>query len=697
VHFTSSDVLAEIAQVWKKWLGRRGCISVKQMHSARKAEYVRSGLSNRMSEYDSDPSYVLSRILSGEDNEDIATYEIPEVVSYVKSGNCYAEHVFDLNLTRSSITANLTLFEREDWVYSVEWCTLPFRSYNLIKKLSTDSTKQAGVGKRVCDGIRSEHFKSCPFLATCVQQFSMWVQSASAILNDDAAAISFTFNNQHALAFCRSQSSYQFDVIFSSNLMGHLGPSNLVPPALPLLKPEGLLFTTTFHHDDVAHTVEDYVSVCFGFNYKLLPEILGIRFIEGDSTDPANILKQLNMGHKLLIWSEVPRKEGEAINSLPSLQLGNITEGIANSIVDSTAALVPILNTNPNRPLVVYNSNIETAMFMLQKFKSLARLCSDNECQFWEPVCSSLRAFPVFRPFLAGLKTQALLNGLHMHFGFFCPLCQGIPVEKFVGLFCAKLLLPLDVLYSSAHFMALIHSSPRLMLQDESKLSLDDLSDNNLTVIDAIDGIVDGMILKLKFFAPLHYATNDCYVTIVRFLFREGGGSIIHVELPATRIRTLLVEFERYSFSQAPGARASNSVCNSTRDGCTSAESQSSRHTLVEPAALAKSQPEERCSSCNKLGIMSTCKQCKRARYCDVECQAKHWRRHKHDCRVSAMMRAIRHLNMLPSLPVESMHCAFCDSTPSELKACTRCKKAKYCGKECQRKHWNVHKDSCSK
>ena len=39
--------------------------------------------------------------------------------------------------------------------------------------------------------------------------------------------------------------------------------------------------------------------------------------------------------------------------------------------------------------------------------------------------------------------------------------------------------------------------------------------------------------------------------------------------------------------------------------------------------------------------------------------------------------------------------CSFCDQVSAKLKKCARCHKAEYCGRECQLKHWPMHKSSC--
>ena len=42
--------------------------------------------------------------------------------------------------------------------------------------------------------------------------------------------------------------------------------------------------------------------------------------------------------------------------------------------------------------------------------------------------------------------------------------------------------------------------------------------------------------------------------------------------------------------------------------------------------------------------------------------------------------------------------CSFCGKQePKKLRKCTRCGKAQYCGIECQKKHWKDHKKDCRK
>jgi len=40
--------------------------------------------------------------------------------------------------------------------------------------------------------------------------------------------------------------------------------------------------------------------------------------------------------------------------------------------------------------------------------------------------------------------------------------------------------------------------------------------------------------------------------------------------------------------------------------------------------------------------------------------------------------------------------CSQCGKQGVELKRCSRCKKVSYCGAECQKMAWNLHKDACN-
>ena len=91
------------------------------------------------------------------------------------------------------------------------------------------------------------------------------------------------------------------------------------------------------------------------------------------------------------------------------------------------------------------------------------------------------------------------------------------------------------------------------------------------------------------------------------------------------------------------------------------------------------------CHSCyTSSSSLKPCTRCKLAKYCDMSCQEKDWPKHKLVCMPVKVDDATTRET-----------CSFCNTIPSPLKACTRCKKAKYCGVSCQKKDWPKHKLVC--
>lgn len=41
--------------------------------------------------------------------------------------------------------------------------------------------------------------------------------------------------------------------------------------------------------------------------------------------------------------------------------------------------------------------------------------------------------------------------------------------------------------------------------------------------------------------------------------------------------------------------------------------------------------------------------------------------------------------------------CSHCDKAPSSLKQCVKCMSVSYCDRDCQRAHWETHKQDCSR
>lgn len=81
------------------------------------------------------------------------------------------------------------------------------------------------------------------------------------------------------------------------------------------------------------------------------------------------------------------------------------------------------------------------------------------------------------------------------------------------------------------------------------------------------------------------------------------------------------------------------------------------------------------------------CSQCKRIAFCSEKCNDDHWAVHREECG--------KHLDSKHRINfTSSISCGYCFRDNAE-KQCTRCHKARYCNVECQKKHWKVHKESC--
>lgn len=555
VNFTSSTCLAEISLVWKTWLEKK--YAVKQMHFSR-LQLLKQNLnvSDFLFSYTARTTYVHC------DTVDSVMKKIhvrkPEVTAYIESGNCYAEHVLNVELLNSPTTVNPTLYERFDGRYTLHYESMPFIGYYHTVEFSPDALVSAGVDKSDDTMlVQSKSFSSLPFLANSVQQFSIWVQSTSKVFNVEDNLVSFTFNNQHAVSFCQdllfndfsklNVCGNQFDVIHSSNLIDHLGPPNLILPAISLLKPDGLLYTCSLIYQRYVTSINEYLNLCFGFDCKLLPVILGICCIDHEGEEysspvkikpfPFNIMRQF----RNLIWKKVSAQPFE-ISRLPQLVPGNITDALFNSIEVSTSSF--LTTSSEDGKAILNNLSIETGIHVLQKFRSLVSTeLSNNDFQFWKPLSSALHR--KLKPFIYCLQTQSFLHNLHLHLTVTednCPMCKHSAINEHIGLFCAEAPLPIEDC-EKPHFLVLIHQSSSSNAQH---LCNEAMRGNNVHIFDCMDGIVQDKTLKLKFFAPLNFMVQDYKLTLALFGVRPN----ITTVLPAKYMKDLQIDFAQYSFSQ---------------------------------------------------------------------------------------------------------------------------------------------------
>jgi hypothetical protein len=109
---------------------------------------------------------------------------------------------------------------------------------------------------------------------------------------------------------------------------------------------------------------------------------------------------------------------------------------------------------------------------------------------------------------------------------------------------------------------------------------------------------------------------------------------------------------------------------------------------LVKPTSVVRQDRscDVKCGACGKAAKkLSVCSGCEKTQYCGLACQKKHWPVHKRAC---GQKYASGH---------GELKCGACSKTGMELSACGGCEKTQYCGVACQRKHWPVHQKACGK
>ena len=92
---------------------------------------------------------------------------------------------------------------------------------------------------------------------------------------------------------------------------------------------------------------------------------------------------------------------------------------------------------------------------------------------------------------------------------------------------------------------------------------------------------------------------------------------------------------------------------------------------------------------CKKMGIFR-CSRCKNVFYCSKQCQKKDWKVHKDSCREKLKT------NEDPTSTekfTEACHNEMCAKIGALI--CSQCKSVGYCSKECQKLDWRKHKLSC--
>ena len=122
------------------------------------------------------------------------------------------------------------------------------------------------------------------------------------------------------------------------------------------------------------------------------------------------------------------------------------------------------------------------------------------------------------------------------------------------------------------------------------------------------------------------------------------------------------------------------------------------------------------CAQCGQHGVSLKCSRCLQVSYCGAECQKVAWKGHKKSC--ASLNDLLKKVQATPALleghtekevlamaatmakakevTTAKACCSHCGKQGEDLKRCLRCKLASYCGAECQRAGWKMHKKSCA-
>ena len=103
------------------------------------------------------------------------------------------------------------------------------------------------------------------------------------------------------------------------------------------------------------------------------------------------------------------------------------------------------------------------------------------------------------------------------------------------------------------------------------------------------------------------------------------------------------------------------------------------------------------CNKCNMLlptKSKNNCGICKCAWYCNSDCQTQDWNSHKIYCK------SIEKKKISLTLPCSCVRsilkkCSFCNASVDRHLSCSFCRKDVYCNRDCQVKHYKIHKKKC--
>ena len=580
VKFSSSDTLRDVRQMWIMWHKREvGVKSVRRMNKDRLAE-----LQAKIPDMEGACSGVIIGSLCTLHMDSIpnSTQECMkhEVREYMKTGTSFAEDVLvnPAGATMGKTNINLTFYEREDGKYTTHYGSVPFKCFYHTVQFSKQQLRGAGVARSTAEQLLVEdsHFESLPFLSNSVQQFALWLRSSAntlkqSISSNSAPSITFTFHCSDAIDFCVHLQSPAlatnlkcatcFDLVYSSNLADHLALPNLVLAVLPLIKPGGLLFTTTLLYKMIAPTAEECINILFGIDIELIPVVLGVRCINHEghsySSEVSIQPRPFEYGHminvkqwrKLLIW--------EKPNCLPLKHPALLSkyDVIAVNLCSAVCSVATPLMKNVKGHGTINHLCVETAMLMLHTFAS--RVEDDTSSYlFWHPLAALILKRLDIVSYLHCLQTQALLHGIHLHLTVdenVCPLCLSTPLTSYLSMIKVEVEIPQRTFTPT--FLVYIHQGSSI-IEEAANLHLHVVATQNpdIHIIDSVNGVSEDKQLSLYFYVPLSLIIGKYNFTVVSYVRGQVFEDEINVPtiLITKRLEDCRMAALSYSFLQTP-------------------------------------------------------------------------------------------------------------------------------------------------
>ena len=442
VKFSSPATFAAVKKVWLKWQSFYQIKSVEEMEIERNDFQLHHvlkttpGVKSReegLQIFAKKEAALLKSDLFLYSAENLAKFRI-EYLEYLMKGFVWAEAVLDIPVDNPKTVVNPTMFDHSGGLYTVHYISTPYIGVasGFQCNVSRSLGKKSGLLKYL--PVRDASFQSTPLLANCVQQFSMWFQATANMMAkcSNKALASFMFVLDDSIRLCYSLFHYPedypelyicYDAIYASNLFDHVSPPALTFSALPLLKPTGTLFTTTF----APSAMSAYLEEKFGFSPDIFPALLGVHCIGHDgqytsdvnhSPDP-NVLPVL-MHSTTYIWRNV------AFTPLRFDAIGESSHAIVS--------LLKLCTTTTGSTGTLNIGSVETFLCVLHQFLKQVQPTTSSP-QFLAPLCAAIKSEPHLKPHLIQLQTQSLLHGIHMHLIITeddCPICRGKPLETYI-------------------------------------------------------------------------------------------------------------------------------------------------------------------------------------------------------------------------------------------------------------------------